>query len=165
MTCSIVYSSKTGNTKLLAETVKSVLVSEVINYYGPLNDKALDADRIYLGFWTFMGICDKDTQAFIKKLTKQQVVLFGTAGLGYSRDYFDKIIQRTRNLFPERVRFFASFMCQGKMPIEAKLQLEQMRNKTQDIAKFDRLITNFENGMEHPNKSDLLNLTSWLRKL
>ena len=165
MTCSITYSSHTGNTKLLAETLKSAVISEFITYFGPLNDDALKADRIYLGFWTNNGICDKDTQNFIKKLDKQEVVLFGTAGLGYSADYFDKIIQRTRKLFGERVRFFASFMCQGKMPIQVRDSLLNLKKLNPNDSKYDRMLSNFDVGQSHPNKDDLRYLITWLRKL
>lgn len=165
MTCAIVYSSKTGNTKYLAETIKETLSNEIILYYGPLNDQALKADRIFLGFWTNNGTCDLDTQQFIKKLTNQQIILFGTAGLGFSAQYFDTIISRTRKLFGERVKYFASFMCQGKMPLEARVGLQQLKNSQPNNPKFERLLTNFDFGRTHPNKDDIKNLISWIRKL
>lgn len=164
MDYAIAYSSRTGNTKMLADTIKNTLSSEHIIYFGPLNDKALEADRIFLGFWTNQGICDADTQQFIKKLRKQEVFLFGTAGLGSSTDYYDKIIQNTRKLFPDTAKFFASFMCQGKMPLEVRQRYLQMKQQPNPATNLDRLIKNFESSLGHPSKDDLRNFAAWLRK-
>ena len=61
MTCAIVYSSRTGNTKQLAEAVRASLGEQTCLYMGPPDDRALTADRLYVGFWTDKGTCDAAT--------------------------------------------------------------------------------------------------------
>ena len=49
---------------------------------GAPDPQALSAERIYVGFWTDRGTCDAATAQFLRQLTRQEVFLFGTAGLG-----------------------------------------------------------------------------------
>ena len=165
MKYSIVYSSRTGNTKLLADTIIQELPQGDCIYFGAINDKALEADRIFVGFWTDNGVCNEETGDFLKKLGKHEVFLFGTAGLGSSIDYFDKIIHRTRAFLPEKSRFIGSFMCQGKMPMALKERYIKMKNEHNNIPNLDRMIENFNIALSHPDKSDLNNLRNWMRTL
>ena len=52
---SILYSSKTGNTKKLAEKIREVLPEENCDYFGTEGAKALSSDILYIGFWTDIG--------------------------------------------------------------------------------------------------------------
>ena len=52
MTYSIVYSSKTGNTKMLADALHQALPADDCLYFGAPDAQALAAERIYIGFWT-----------------------------------------------------------------------------------------------------------------
>ena len=51
----IVFSSKTGNTKLLADTLHTCLPQENCCYFGTPDPAALEADEFYVGFWTDKG--------------------------------------------------------------------------------------------------------------
>ena len=66
MTCAIVYSSRTGNTKQLAEAVRASLGEQTCLYMGPPDDRALTADRLYVGFWTDKGHADDTLTAFCR---------------------------------------------------------------------------------------------------
>ena len=52
MSYAIVFSSKTGNTELLADTLHSCLPQEDCCYFGIPNPAAMEADTLYVGFWT-----------------------------------------------------------------------------------------------------------------
>ena len=78
MKYAIVYSSRTGNTKRLAEAVRAALPKQDCLYFGAPDPKALEAERIYVGFWTDKGTCDQDTACFFRTVTTQQIFLFGT---------------------------------------------------------------------------------------
>ena len=51
MSYAIVYSSRTGNTALLAKTIREVLGEEACVYFGPPAPQALAAQTVYAGFW------------------------------------------------------------------------------------------------------------------
>ena len=71
MKYSVVYSSKTGNTKALAEHIKNILPSEECEYFGEADKKALDADMIFAGFWTDKGSCDEGSVNFCDLQTER----------------------------------------------------------------------------------------------
>ena len=47
----VVFSSKTGNTKQLADEIRNVLPEETIKYFGSPETAPLDADCYYVGFF------------------------------------------------------------------------------------------------------------------
>ena len=154
MTYAIVYSSKTGNTRLLAETIRDTLPAGDCLYCGAPDDAALAADRIYVGFWTDKGTCDADTAAFLSRLTGQQVFLFGTAGFGGAPEYFDKILSAARQHLPESITVCGSYMCQGKMPAAVRARYESM----EDSPRRQMLLATFDAALSHPDENDLARL-------
>lgn len=154
MTYAIVYSSKTGNTRLLAETIRDTLPAADCLYFGAPDDAALHADRIYVGFWTDKGTCDADIAAFLARATTQEVFLFGTAGFGGAPEYFDKILSAARHNLPEGAAVCGSYMCQGKMPMAVRARYEQM----EDSPRRQMMLDNFDAALSHPDEADLSRL-------
>ena len=154
MTYAIVYSSKTGNTRLLAETLRDTLPAGDCLYFGTPSDEALHAERIYVGFWTDKGTCDADTAAFLSRVTTQEVFLFGTAGFGGAPAYFDKILAAARQNLPDGVTLCGSYMCQGKMPAAVRARYETM----EDSPRRQMILDNFDAALSHPDAADLSQL-------
>lgn len=151
MSYAIVYSSRTGNTALLAQAVREALPQEECRYFGPPSQEALAAETLYVGFWTDKGTCDTATAEFLKRLTNQRVFLFGTAGFGGAPAYFEQILNRVReNLGPE-VQVTGSYMCQGKMPQAVRTRYEGMEESPRRAA----MLANFDQAMSHPDQQDL----------
>ena len=94
MSYAIVYSSKTGNTKILADTLHDCLPQEGCDYFGVPDPAAMEADTLYVGFWTDKGNADESTSDFLKQLHGKNIFLFGTAGFGGSEEYFNKILKK-----------------------------------------------------------------------
>ena len=153
MRYSIVYSSQTGNTALLAETVRASLPPADCIYYGAPSAAALKADRIYLGFWTDKGICDNAVAAFLKTLTHQQVFLFGTAGFGPAGGYHQKILDRVSDMLPDTVTVIGRYLCQGKMPMSVRTRYELLLES--GVPHAEDLLDNFDEALSHPDERDL----------
>ena len=64
MSYAIVFSSKTGNTQLLADTLHNFLPQEDCYYFGIPNPAAMEADTLYVGFWTDKGKADESSSGF-----------------------------------------------------------------------------------------------------
>lgn len=154
MTYSIVYSSKTGNTRMLAEALASFLPEADRVYMGEPAPQARDAERIYVGFWTDKGTCDPETAAFLAELTTQEVFLFGTAGFGGSADYFEKILAQVKQKLSPQVRPIGTYMCQGKMPQGVRHRYEAM----EESPRRQMLLDNFDQALSHPDEADLQHL-------
>ena len=153
----IVYSSRTGNTRLLAETVRKALPEDSIVYFGEPNSKALEADRIYVGFWTDKGTCDSVTADFLNIIEDREVFFFGTAGFGGDPEYFEKILKRTEKHLKKSVKVVGSFFCQGKMPMSVRERYENMLKNPVHMPGLENMIRNFDQALTHPDTQDLQN--------
>ena len=156
MTYSIVYSSKTGNTKMLADALHQALPADDCLYFGAPDAQALAAERIYIGFWTDKGTCDAETAAFLAQLTQQEIFLFGTCGFGGGVAYFEQILARVRDLLPEIVQLVGSYLCPGKMP--QSVRDRYVRIAEEEPAKrshMQKMIFNFDCALSHPDANDL----------
>ena len=155
MSYAIVFSSKTGNTRLLADTLRTSLPQNECTYFGAPAPEALEAETLYIGFWTDKGHADDTLTAFLQTLKGKRVFLFGTAGFGGSAPYFEKILAATRKALDGSNTVIGSFMCQGKMPVSVRQRYEAMKAKPLHIPNLDALIENFDKALSHPDAADL----------
>lgn len=163
---SIVYSSRTGNTKKLAATIHKVLPPDSCFYYGTIdNVKDKLSKIIYIGFWTERGNADSLTIEFLKKLKNKKIFLFGTAGYGGSEDYFRNIINNVKKNIDSSNILIGTFMCQGKMPLAVKERYENMAKQNNSSVDIAKLIRNFEEALSHPDITDLERLKATLENL
>ena len=154
MRYAVVYSSKTGNTKRLAEAIRAALGEAECIYFGPPDPKALEAPRLYVGFWTDKGTCDADSAAFLSHTAGHRVFLFGTAGFGGSDAYFSKILASVRAQLPDGAEEAGCWMCQGRMPQAVRQRYEAMEESPRRQA----MLENFDRALSHPDTEDLRRL-------
>lgn len=155
MKYAIVYSSRTGNTRQLAEEAKACLPKEGCLYCGEVNDEALEADRIYAGFWTDRGSCDERMAVFLGKLKEKEVFLFGTAGFGGSPDYFENILASVKEKLGPDCRVIGTYMCQGRMPASVRERYVKMLQQPDHKPGLEAMIENFDQALSHPDEDDL----------
>ena len=65
---SIIFSSKTGNTKRLAEAVHNALPQDRCDYFGDPSIENPSSEVLYIGFWTNQGKADDATLHLLKTL-------------------------------------------------------------------------------------------------
>ena len=70
---SILYSSMTGNTKLLADTIRAALPEEKCDYFGVCDGAEAKSDLLYVGFWTDKGNADAAALSLLAKLKNKKV--------------------------------------------------------------------------------------------
>ncbi len=154
MSYAIVYSSRTGNTAMLAQAVREALPQEDCRYFGAPAPQALTADTVYVGFWTDKGTCDEPTARFLQSLTDQKVFLFGTAGFGGAPAYFQQILDRVKANLAPGVQVTGTYMCQGKMPQAVRDRYAAMEENPRRTA----MLENFDQALSHPDQEDLARL-------
>ena len=162
MTYSIVYSTRTGNTEVLAKTVKAAIDESKIIYFGEPTPEALKADVIFVGFWTDKGMADQKTLDFLQTIKTKQIFLFGSCGFGKSKEYFQKIIARTEAKIDPSCLIVGRFMCQGRMPQSVRDRYERMKQEEVKGLDVNLLIENFDQALSHPDVDDLKNLVRTL---
>lgn len=89
----IVYSSKTGNTKKVAEALARVapIGSEIHSI-----EEAGDADGfdvIFAGYWLDRGGVDEKMKKYLRTLHKKKIVLFETMGADPESECYYRICQ------------------------------------------------------------------------
>ena len=151
MSYAVVFSSKTGNTELLAKAIREELGTDGCVYFGMPDAEALK-DTLYVGFWTDKGTCDGASAAFLSTLEGKRVFLFGTAGFGGAQTYFDQILASAAKNLPESAVEIGRFMCQGKMPETVRQRYEAMEESPRRQA----MLENFVQARSHPNAADLM---------
>ena len=162
MKYAVVYKSLTGNTELLAEAVRSELGDACV-YFGEPDAKALDADVIFLGFWTDKGTCEESLKSFLGALHGKRVELFGTAGFGKDSSYYEKILEAVKAEVPKGNLVGAGYMCQGKMGQRVRKKYEEMLKEDPENRTAQMLIENFDQASSHPDDKDVENLVNWVK--
>lgn len=154
----ILYSSKTGNTQKLAETIHAALGEENCAYIGNGAGVLVQAKRLYIGFWTDKGTADAETLELLKTLKDKEIFLFGTAGFGGDVSYFEKILTAVKENIDESNTVIGAYMCQGKMPMTVRARYEKMKQEANAMPNVDMLIENFDKALTHPDADDLQKL-------
>ena len=152
---SIVFSSLTGNTKKLADTIRAVLPKEDCEYFGTPKAEELHAEMLYIGFWTDKGNADEATVRLLETLRNRRIFLFGTAGFGGSEAYFQKILDNVKRAIDPSNTVIGTYMCQGRMPQTVRERYVKMKGQPEHPANLDALIENFDRAMSHPDGEDL----------
>ena len=150
MTYAIVYASRTGNTRRLGEAIREALPAAQCLHCGAPDPKALEADVLYVGFWTDKGTCPQEIGDFLAQVTDQKVFLFGTAGFGGAPAYFDQILGRVREHLAPAAQVIGTFMCQGQMPQAVKDRYEAM----EPSPRREAMLENFQKALGHPDARD-----------
>ncbi|MEA5020899.1 MAG: flavodoxin family protein [Gordonibacter sp.] len=159
----IVYDSRTGNTRQLAEAIADLLPAEECLACGRVEDvdqATIDAaERVYVGFWTNKGYCSDEIATLLVGLAGREVFLFGTAGFGSDETYFAGVAARVLANLPGSAEVVGTFMCQGRMPLSVRTRYERMaiENPSQ-AARMQQMIENFDQAATHPDVNDLARL-------
>lgn len=154
MRYAVVFTSKTGNTRQLAEELQKQLGEANCSYFGAPDPAALAADVVFAGFWTDRGSCDGELAAFLASLTTQKLFLFGTAGFGGDPAYFETILGAVKSYLAATVPVIGAYMCQGQMQPAVRRRYEAM----EDGARKEAMLSNFDHALGHPNAADLQGL-------
>jgi len=151
----VVYDSQTGNTKKLAAEIFSMLPGRDKDLK-PLEEYRSDqeAETFFVGFWTDRGSCSLDVMDFLSELHGKNIVLFGTCGLGGDPDYYCDIARAVSAWIPDDDKYFGTFMCQGKMPIQIRNKYEAMYEDAPEKEQIARMLHNFDQALLHPNQED-----------
>lgn len=164
MRIAIVYQSVTGNTKLVAEAIRSALDPGSVVYCGA-PAQVPEADLYFVGSWTDKGSCCKEIGAFLSGLEGKPVAWFGTAGFGGAPEYYDALSARSTSLLPASSRVLGRFYCQGKMPMSVRDRYVALLTEHPDDKKLAVSVENFDRALSHPDQDDLASAREWAREM
>ena len=160
----VVYASETGNTKKLAEEIyiaipgKDKEIVDVRSWNGKL-----DAENYYVGFWANRGSCSLEIIDILSSLRFKNVALFGTCGMGNSKNYYDSLEQNVKVWLSDDNNYLGAYMCRGKMQHSILEKYESYRGKLDDN-KLDLMISYYEDSLSHPDNQDFLKAHIFVEK-
>ena len=130
MKVSILYSSKTGNTRKLAYSIANELSDFEITITDIKTMESLpQADAYLIGYWVDKAQPNEEAKHCIEQITGKPVGLFGTLGAYAYSSHGSQSMQNANAMLGEGCTLIGSFLCQG--PVDPKL-LERFKSLQPD---------------------------------
>lgn len=163
MNIAIIYSSKTGNTKRIADAIKEIVPNENLVYFGAVTKELPRADLYIIGSWTDKGNPTNDIVEALRKIKNKKIAYFGTAGYGGSKEYYEQLFERVKINIDLSNEIIGYFYCQGKMPMQTKAIYETKLSQNPKDVRVKAFIKNFDKALSHPDAIDIYNAKHWIQ--
>jgi flavodoxin len=154
----IVYSSKTGNTRRLAQGIQQGLVEaggqEIRLAAVEENPDPAGADWVLVGFWADRGNADQKALQYLKTLEGRRVGLFGTLGAYPESKHAGDIRQRVQALAAEKNAVLGCFLCQGKIDPALTGRFKSLPADNPHAMTEERMKRHLE-AAKHPDENDI----------
>ena len=154
----VLYSSKTGNTKQLADVLTGLLGNQCRQEAITPNMPVPEEEILLIGYWVDKGTCPEEVDQLLQALEGKQILFFATAGFGQTADYFKRIASGVEQKVSQSNRILGSFFCQGRMPDGIKMRYEKMLEENPEDQKAKIFLDNFIVARNHPDANDLKEL-------
>ncbi len=171
MKVAIVYESKTGNTKYIADAIRESCKDEEIILFQSVeealgnNDQNQDIDIYFLGSWTDKGSCGNLMVEYCNSLESENVAIFGTAGFGGSIEYYETLAHKFSEALSNTNKVLGSFYCIGQLPISTKNRYLSLLEKDPADKRLISSLENYHLSQGHPNSEDLLNAKLFAKRI
>lgn len=110
----VVYSSLTGNTKMVAEAVAAAAATKAL--FPVEESPAVDSyDLVAVGFWVDRGTADTKAAAYLALLRGKKIALFATLGADPHSEHAKKSLANAAGLLDGSNTLVGTFICQGKV--------------------------------------------------
>lgn len=150
----IVYSSKTGNTKRVAEAVLSVL-PEGTEIYPVENAPDPDAyDFVAVGYWVDKGTANAEMAAYLPKVRGKKVGVFFTLGAFPDSPHAQDSFKNGVSLLGEGCEVIAKFWCQGAIDPKLTEWMSRLPANHPHAPNPER-IRRWQEASKHPDAADL----------
>ncbi|WP_251454341.1 flavodoxin family protein [Veillonella intestinalis] len=160
----VIYSSRTGNTKQVAEAILSVLPAGTACV--PVNEAPADLatyDVVFMGFWADQGNADKAAQTVLKRLDADKVALFATLGVPPMMPHAKETMTAAIGLLPKGQTPVGTFMCQGKVDPKVIEMMYKMFPEGHPHGRSAERDERHRQGASHPDETDLANAVAFAK--
>ena len=164
MKVAIIYKSLSGNTKMIAEAIASLMEENQLVYIGEPAE-GIDADIYFVGSWIDKGNCTKEVAEYLSALEAKKIALFATAGFGGSMEYYDTLAGRIKSQIPSSNQIVGQFFCQGKMPMSVRERYVAMMQANPEDKNMEVNIRNFDEALSHPDTADIEAVKNWASEM
>lgn len=148
----IVYSSRTGNTKAIAEAIAEVCPQKpTLCAVQDAPAGADDYEFVAVGYWVDKGMPDSKTLNYLKTLSGKKMGFFGTLGAYPDSDHARSCMRIAEELV-ESNDVYGHFLCQGKIDprvLEAMTTHASVHHPMTEERK-----ARIDEAKKHPHKGD-----------
>lgn len=153
----VIYSSKTGNTKKVAEAISGFYKCDIQPIEEVNVEGLAEYDNIILGCWNDKGTADKKSLDLFEKLENLSLGLFKTLGAEPDSEHAKKSLQSCVDLLEKNGnKVKATFMCQGKIDPKLTEMFKKMGENSPHKMDEQRMKRHME-AAKHPNQDDFDN--------
>lgn len=147
----IVYSSRTGNTKAVAEAIAAVMPEP--RTIAPVEEApdAADYDFIAIGYWVDKGMPDEKARRFMASVSGKKVGLFGTLGAYPDSEHAHDCRKKAVDLM-EGNTVLCQFLCQGRIDPKVLAMMEKMAADHHPMTEERK--ARIEEAKKHPDDAD-----------
>lgn len=157
----VLWNTRTGNTKAVAEAIYEALPGEKdIMEEGRQGKDLSSYDLVFVGFWAYRRGADPVAQKTLSSLEKQKVAVFGTAGTYPDSEFAKLYLENAVKLLPESSTCLGTFICQGRVHSFHLKKLSGEAAVTAHEMTAERL-ARLEEAEKHPNKEDFKKAADW----
>ena len=147
----VLYSSKSGNTKKLADTVYATLPEpKEICPISEMPDSMASYDLIALGFWFQGGLPDVASLEVMPTLHDKKLFLFASHGAAKNSGHAETGMKKAQEL-TSSCQIIGTFSCQGEVNLKV---IETAKSKPEPPP----WLNDAPAAIGHPNENDLLEL-------
>lgn len=159
----VIYSSKTGNTKKVAEAIyDSISNAEILS----VNEiRHLNYETIIIGGWIDKGTFDEKALNILKKLKNKNIAYFFTLGASIESDHAKYCAKNIEEVIINNGNtLIGNFVSQGKIDPKLTLALLNLPKEHKMYPSKERM-ERWEAAKDHPNELDLERAKNTFSKL
>ncbi len=158
MSLLVVYSSRTGNTRKIAEAAQEVLPDDVVLVPVAEAPAPNGHDAVAVGYWVDRGRPDPKALKYMESLNGAKVAAFGTLGADPNSPHAEDVLKHTEELLQNN-ELLGQFLCQGKVDPAV---VETMKRSGRHPMTPERM-DNLREASKHPDNTDLKNARDFFR--
>ena len=151
----ITYSSKTGNTKRLAEGIYNNLNIEGVTICPIAQVEGLESyDTVLVGYWVDKGGPNEEAAKFMSTLSGKRVGIFATLGAYPDSQHGWDSLLRGEDLVKEKNEVLGKYICQGAVD-EKLIEVFKKFGKDNPHAITPAKLKRYAIAKQHPNKAEM----------
>lgn len=157
----VLWSSRTGNTKAVAEAIyKALPGNKDICEEGRQGEDLSAYDLVFVGFWGYRRGADPVAQNVLASLENQKVAIFATAGTYPDSEPAKMYLDNAVKLLHASSTCVGTFICQGRVH---SFHLKKLNGTAQDTAHemTPERLARLEEAEKHPNEEDFRQAAQW----
>ncbi len=152
----ITYSSRTGNTKKVAEAIYDIMPSDAVIAPVELAPDPAEFDFVAVGYWVDKGMPDDLAKEFMARISNKKVGLFGTLGAWPDSDHAKECMAAAVKLVEDNNNTVTcQFICMGKVDPRLIEAMQKMPEAAARHAMTPERKARLEEAAKHPDDNDL----------